>query len=151
MSPHRMRRRPFLASLTFGLVALLVEGRARAGDELVLVLHAKNGESPDLATVKRMFLGDTAFWPGNVPVHPFVRPAGTPAGDAFFRAIEVAPGRFKRLWQEKELSGKGTAPETVDAVSALAAKVAADRGAIGVALASELPAGTPGVRLVPLQ
>jgi hypothetical protein len=146
-----MLRRPFLASCAALLAALLAPAPSRAGGEdLVLIVNAKNGESPDSATAKKLFLGDTVFWKGNVPVHVVVRPAGSPPGDAFFRAIGVAPARFKRIWQEKELSGQGSAPETIDGAAGVIAKVAADAGGLGVALASEVPAGAGGVRVIPL-
>ena len=146
-----MSRRPFFASIAIVLAALVVPVPSRAGgDDLVLILNAKNSASPDLAAAKKLFLGETGFWAGNVPVHGFVRPAGAPPGDAFYKAIGVAPARFKRIWQEKELSGQGTGPETIAAAPGVIAKVAADPGGLGVALADEVGAGGAGVRLVPL-
>lgn len=147
-----MSRRPFFASIAIALVALVSPAPSRAGgDDLVLILNAKNSASPDLAAAKKLFLGEVGFWPGNLAVHGFVRPAGAPPGDAFYRAIGVAPARFKRIWQEKELSGQGTGPEAIGAAPGVVAKVAADPGGIGVALADEVAAGAAGVRLVPLR
>jgi ABC-type phosphate transport system substrate-binding protein len=146
-----MTRRHFLASASALCAAVLWQREAHAGGNIVLVLNTTNGASPDLAGAKKIFLGDVAFWPGNGAVRIFVRPSDSPAGDAFFRAISVAPARFKRLWQEKQLSGQGTTPEIVVAASALVAKIAADPGGIGYALADEIPEGTTGVRIVPLR
>src|SRR5689334_21546623 len=81
-------RRHFLAAVSV-LCASLWQRRAHAAGNVVLVLNAKNGESPDAASAKKIFLGDVAFWPGNVAIHLFVRPAESPAGDAFFKAISI--------------------------------------------------------------
>jgi hypothetical protein len=131
------------------LLALATRSSSAGGD-LVLVVHASNKENPSMSEAKRLFLGDNTFWPGNVPVKLFVRPSDSPAADAFFRAIQIAPARFKRLWQEKQLSGQGNAPENVAAASALVAKVAADPGGVGFALSDEVPANPPGVRVIAL-
>jgi hypothetical protein len=146
------RRRLLLIAhvLTAATIVCLMARNGTAAGELVLVLHAGNKENPDSSETRHFFLGETAFWPGNVPVKLFVRPGDSPAADAFFRTIGIAPTRFKRLWQEKQLSGQGSSPETVAAAAALISKVATDPGAIGFALSDELPSNPPGVRVVPL-
>jgi ABC-type phosphate transport system substrate-binding protein len=133
-------------------VLLLVSARTSSAEgDLVIVVSAQNGENPGIAEVKKLFLGDTTFWSGNVPVKLFSRPTESPAAQAFFRAIQVAPPRFKRMWQEKQLSGQGTPPETVADPAALIAKIAADPGGIGFALSDELPANPAGVRVITLK
>jgi hypothetical protein len=136
------------------IVALLLALGARdstAEGELVMVVHANNKYDPNTNEFKRLFVGDTMFWPGNVPVKLYVRPVETPAGNTFFHTIHIAPPRFRRLWQEKQLSGQGTVPEIVVIVWALVGKVASDPGAIGFAMADELPTNPPGVRILPLR
>ena len=143
-------RRKFLllASLAAQMAALARSSRGEAAGELVIVLHSKNTESPSLSEVKRIFVGDTTFWPGNVSIHPIVRPADTPAGEAFFHAIRITPSRFRRLWQERQLSGKGVAPETILPPAAMLAKVATDVGAIAFATSDEIPSDAQGVRVL---
>src|SRR4051812_16431971 len=104
-----MSRRRFLGCAAVVLGVLLAQRPTRAGsNELVIVLNEKNAETPDLAAAKKLFIGDTTFWRGNIAVHIPVRPADSAPGDAFYHAISVAPARFKRLWQENQLSGQGT-------------------------------------------
>jgi hypothetical protein len=95
-------------------------------------------------------VGDTLFWPGNLPVHPILRPAETPAAVAFYQALHVAPSRFKRMWQEKQLSGQAQTPQNIATAPLLLAKIATDAGAIGFALAAELPSKLVGVRAIVL-
>ena len=146
------RRRFLVIAHIFPLIALMLLAAriSFAEGDLVLVVHANNKEDPGVSEAKKLFLGDTSFWPGNIPVKLFVRPADSPASEAFFRAIQIAPARFKRLWQEKQLSGQGNAPEQVGAAAALLARVAADPGAVGFALSDELPAAPAGVRIIAL-
>lgn len=146
------RHRWLLIAHVVIVAALLVVStrNSSAEGELVVVVNARNSENPGLAEVKKLFLGDTAFWAGNVPVKLFTRPADSPAGLAFFRAIQVAPPRFKRMWQEKQLSGSGSPPEVVASPADLIAKVAGDPGAIGFALSDELPGDAAGVRVIPV-
>lgn len=154
MSAFLSSRHRWLLVLHVVLAAalLLVSTRnSSAEGDLVVVINAQNGGNPDTAEVKKLFLGDTTFWSGNVPVKLFTRPADSPPALAFFRAIQVAPPRFKRMWQEKQLSGQGTPPETVGDAATLIAKVGADPGGIGFALSDELPANPAGVRVITLK
>lgn len=143
-------RRRFLQIGCAGVVLLEAPRVLAAPGDLVLVLNAKNTASPDSSLARRMFFGESVFWSGNVPVRLVVRPADTPSGKEFFKAIGMTPTRFKRLWQEKQLSGQGVAPETIAAAQAVVARVAGDPGGLGVALAEEVPANAPGVRIIPL-
>jgi hypothetical protein len=65
--------------------------------------------------------------------------------------LQVAPSRFKRMWQEKQLSGQAQAPVKIATAPQLLAKIASDPGAIGFALAAELPQKPIGVRLITLR
>jgi len=123
---------------------------SEAGGELVVIVNAKNGQSPSLEETKRMFVGQTMYWPGNLPAHPITRPPESRAGEGFFKAIQVSPSRFRRIWQEKQLSGQGQTPETLPTGQAVVAKVAADPGAIGFAMSDEVPANG-SVKVLPLR
>jgi hypothetical protein len=132
--------------------ALLLAARTHAaGTDLVILVNSRNTQRLDLADAKKLFVGDTLFWPGNLPVHPILRATETPAALAFYRAIHVAPSRFKRMWQEKQLSGQAQAPAKIATAPLLLAKIASDPGAIGFALAAELPQKLIGVRLIMLR
>jgi len=140
-----------LLQVALAAVLLLLSPRNSAADgDLVVVVNAQNGGNLDVVEVKKLFVGDTTFWSGNVPVKLFIRPADSPAAQAFFRAIQVAPSRFKRMWQEKQLSGAGNPPETITDPGTLVAKIAGDPGGIGFALSDELPAKPAGVRVITL-
>jgi ABC-type phosphate transport system substrate-binding protein len=141
-----------IAHMVFAATVLLAFPRKSSAEgDLVIVVNAQNSGNPSVNEVKKLFLGDTTFWPGNVPVKLFSRPPDSPAGEAFFRTIQVAPSRFKRAWQEKQLSGQGNPPEVVSVPAALVAKVAADPGGIGFALSDELPSNPAGVRVIVLK
>jgi hypothetical protein len=147
----RMRIQLVVAAISCACTGLLwaVVTHAAEGN-LVFLVNTRNSQKLDEADAKRLFVGDTVYWPGNVPVHPVLRPAETPAGVAFYQALHVAPSRFKRMWQEKQLSGQAQAPESIAAPATLLAKIASDPGAIGFALSTELPAKLVGVRGVTL-
>ncbi len=143
-------RRRFLlvALLAITFPSTFIGSSSGAAGQLVLVVNAKNAKSPSKDEAKQLFLGETMFWPGNVAVRLVLRPADSPAGEAFYTTLGVAPSRLKRVWQEKQLSGQGNAPDTIAAAPAMVAKIAADPGGIGFAMADEV-AGAAGVRVIP--
>jgi ABC-type phosphate transport system substrate-binding protein len=146
------RRHLFVfALLCAAAVALLFNSPSSASGGLVLVVNAKNAKSLSVEEVKRIFLGETSYWLHNVPVKLILRPSDSPAGENFYRAIGVPPSRLKRIWQEKQLSGQGNAPDTIKAIGDVLSKVAASPGGVSFAMSAEIPAKTPGIRVVSLK
>jgi hypothetical protein len=144
------RRRQIAAAFVTCTTLMLTTPTEASGDALVILVNARNTQNIDASDAKKLFVGETLFWPGNLPVHPILRPAETPAGVAFYQALRVAPSRFKRIWQEKQLSGQAQSPQNIATAPLLIAKIATDAGAIGFVLAAELPPKMVGVRAIVL-
>jgi hypothetical protein len=148
------RRFVFLAliALALVLVGVVHDGDAQCADgrQLVVLVNAKNAQAPSLAITKKVYLGESLVWAGNVPVKAFMRPAAAPATDVFFRAIQVSPSRYKHVWQGKKSAGQ-LAPELAPDAATLVSDVASNVGAIGFAFADEVPAHASGVRVIPLR
>jgi len=141
-----LRRGGLIAAAFVTCTALMLTTPTEAAGDLVILVNARNTQNIDASDAKKLFVGETLFWSGNVPVHPILRPAETPAAVAFYQALHVAPSRFKRMWQEKQLSGQAQIPQNIATAQLLIAKIATDVGAIGFALAAELPSKMVGVR-----
>jgi hypothetical protein len=130
-------RRQFLAigvALSFCGQAL-----AQTGEEVVLILNARNPtQSLPKAELVKLFLGQTAFWHGVVPVRLFIRPDSSKAAQALYNPIlGMTPQSFRKHWDEIQLAGKGVSPKSCDGIEALAQEVAKAPGAIGFGLTSE--------------
>lgn len=130
-------RRRFLtigAALTLGGKAL-----AQTEEEVVLIINARNPtQSLPRAELVKLFLGQTAFWHGVVPVRLFLRPDSSKAAQALYSPIlGMTPQAFRKHWDEIQLAGKGVAPKSYDSIESLAQEVAKAPGAIGFGLTSE--------------
>lgn len=136
MRPFLSRRGLLTASgvMLFGLDAL-----AQSNDEVVVLLNARNPtQSLPRAGLVKLFLGQTAFWHGVVPVRLLIRPDASKAAAAFYKPIlDRTPQAFRKHWDEIQLAGKGVAPKVCDTLEALAKEVSSAPGAIGFGLASE--------------
>jgi hypothetical protein len=123
---------------------------AGSPDVLVVLISARAGaRGISREEIRNIYHGRTTFWPNNTPVLAYSRPAGSPAGRKFFRSIlGTSASAFREHWNGLQLSGGGIAPSTISSAESVVARVAGASGAIGYVLESELPAETPGVRLV---
>jgi ABC-type phosphate transport system substrate-binding protein len=136
-SPFAIGRRQFLAAsaaLTFGGEAL-----AQTGEEVVLIINGRNPtQSLPKAELIKLFLGQTSFWHGVVPVRLFVRPDSSKAAQALYEPIlGMTPQSFRKHWDEVQLAGKGVSPKSYDSVESLALEISRSPGAIGFGLTSE--------------
>lgn len=116
--------------------------RAGAGESeegVVILLNARNPtQSLGAAEVTKIFLGQTAFWHGVVPVRVVLRPDGNIAAKTFYESVlKMTPQAFRKHWDELQLSGRAVAPKAVAGADEVAAMIAQAPGAIGYALASE--------------
>lgn len=140
-------------SIIVACVLATLSGRsAEAGDELVILVNARNPTSQmSVAEAQNYFLGRTAFWHGVVPVKLIVRPASIPAGQQFYEKIaQMSAQAFAQHWSKQQLSGKGVAPATVSGASEVAAEVAKTPGSLSFVLASEAWQ-LSGVKIIPLR
>jgi ABC-type phosphate transport system substrate-binding protein len=134
-------RRSFLAfALVLGAAIARPETvRAQAADGLVVIVHARNPtQSVSMAELKKVFLGQTSFWHGVVPVRVFVRPDESAPSKAFYpKVLDMTAAAFRKHWDKQQLSGRAVAPATAATAEEIAKKVASVPGGIGFALASE--------------
>jgi ABC-type phosphate transport system substrate-binding protein len=144
MSPLARIRRRILAGLCLLALALLAPSPARvaageADEGVVVLLNARNPtQSIGSADLNKIFLGQTAFWHGVVPVRVVLRPDGGIVAKTFYESVlKTTPQAFRKHWDEVQLSGRAVAPKVVASVEEVAALVAQAPGAISYALASE--------------
>lgn len=134
----------------------MTASRASAQDQnrVVAVVNARN-PTPVLPSKEatKLFLGRTAFWHGVVPVKLLLRPDNSEAARVFCPTVlNMTPAGFRKHWQERQLSGRGQAPEVLGTIQEIAAAVAKVPGAISFALQSEAwQLNVPGVRVIAIQ
>jgi hypothetical protein len=137
-------------------VTLLCGGSAssQGGDAVVLVLNARNPTSNlSVGAAKNIFLGQTAFWNGTVPIKIYARPGSTSAGESFYGSVVQMPfNRFSQHWTSRQLAGQGVAPESVAGASSVADKIRKSPGGISFMLQSEVnEVGAAGLKVIPLK
>lgn len=113
---------------------------AQSEEGVVIVLNARNPtQALSLPEVSKIFLGQTAFWHGVVPVKVMIRPDGSMPAKMFYETVlKRTPQAFRKHWDELQLSGRGVAPKTYGGAEEMAAAIAATPGGIGFALSSEI-------------
>lgn len=144
--------------LLLGLLAVLLRGEAvTAGvgdDTVVVVLNARNPtQRMSRAEVKNLFLGNTAFWNGVVPVKLVIRAPDTSASTVFYGDIlGMSAQRFDGHWSSRQLAGQGVAPQKAASPDELARLIRGLPGGVGFMLASEVWDVQPdGVRVLEIQ
>ena len=137
-------RRRLLAGVCLLTLALVAPSPSRvvAGETdegVVVLLNARNPtQSIGSAELTKIFLGQTAFWHGVVPVRVVLRPDGGIVAKTFYETVlKMAPQAFRKHWDEVQLSGRAVAPKVIASPEEVAALVAQAPGAISYALASE--------------
>lgn len=107
--------------------------------EVVVVLNQRNPtKSMTAAQAKAIYLGNTAFWNGTVPIRVISRTASSPAAVFFDKVVEMSPQRFSSYWTSRQLAGQGVKPAEVESASTLVEQIKKNPGAVGFALRSEL-------------
>lgn len=112
---------------------------AQSDDAVVILLNARNPtQTLSKGDLTKIFLGQTAFWHGVVPVKVLIRPDGSQAAKVFYeKVLSTTPQAFRKHWDELQLAGRGVAPRVIGGVEELAQAIAQSPGSIGFALASE--------------
>lgn len=107
--------------------------------EVVVVLNQRNPtKTMTPATAKAIYLGNTAFWNGTVPIRVISRTASSPAAVFFDKVVEMSAQRFSSYWTSRQLAGQGVKPAEVESVTTLVEQIKKNPGAVGFALKSEL-------------
>lgn len=119
---------------------------------VVIVNKANPVQFLTKAQLADIYFGRTPSWPNGARLRPVTRPGGTEAGKIFFSpAVGIDAGKYSQHWQQKQLSGAGLAPSSVETASGVVKAVAAHAGAIGFLSGVEVPASLDGVRIVELR
>jgi ABC-type phosphate transport system substrate-binding protein len=140
-----------LSVLALSLLVAEPRGNAQSDETVVVLLNARNPtQTLSKAELSKIFLGQTVFWHGVVPVKVVVRPDSSQAAKTFYQVIlGLTPQAFRKHWDEVQLAGRGVAPKPLGTVDETAAAVAASPGSIGFALASEAwKLSVKGVKIV---
>lgn len=142
----------FGLALAGGLWPALGPARAQSDDAVVILLNARN-PTQDLSKgdLNKIFLGQTAFWHGVVPVKVLIRPDGSQASKVFYeKVLSTTPQAFRKHWDELQLAGRGVAPRVLGSVEELALAITQAPGSIGFALASEAWTlnGNKGIKVI---
>ena len=145
-----------LCALLFAVVAQLSgtrSARAQSDDSVVVIIIARNPTNAlGVAEAKKLFLGQTAFWHGVVPVKITTRPEASPAAKAFYSLLGHTPQSFQKQWDELQLAGRGVAPRPLGPIQDVAAAVAKTPGGISFGLASEAwNVQLKGVKIIPVR
>ncbi|MBK6684669.1 MAG: hypothetical protein IPG45_09345 [Deltaproteobacteria bacterium] len=107
--------------------------------EVVVVLNQRNPtKAMTPAQAKAIYLGNTAFWNGTVPIRVISRTASSPAAVFFDKVVEMSAQRFSSYWTSRQLAGQGVKPAEVESVTTLVEQIKKNPGAVGFALKSEL-------------
>lgn len=87
-----------------------------------------------LHEVRRLFLGETRYWKGNMPVVLIVPPAGTHERYVLLHDVYgMNEAQYKQYWIGRILRGEAiTAPKTADSLSAAQTLVASLPGCLTV-------------------
>ncbi len=147
--------------LQLAALALVVFGtsssdrvEAQVADGVVAIIHARNPtQTINKADLKKLFLGQTGFWHGVVPVRVFVRPDDSGSAKLFYRTVlDMTPQAFRKHWDKQQLSGRAVAPESVSSIEDIAKKVGGVPGGVGFALSSETwSLKATNVKIIPLK
>ena len=145
--------RTWIFVLILSLFTLAMPSAARAADELVVVVHARNpSKKVTRADLRAMLTGNKSFWHGVVPVKAVVRsPSGEAGKRLFADVLAMEPGQFSAQWSARQLAGQGVAPESVATAADVAARVAAAPGGVGVVTRDEATALPATVKVIPLE
>ena len=138
----------------FGVAAVARRGASAQSDDAVVVLvNARNPTNAlAIAEAKKVFLGQTSFWHGVVPIKLVTRPDASPAAKAFYGLLGMTPQAYQKQWNELQLAGRGVLPKPVASIQDVANAVAQMPGGIGFALASEAwNTQLKGVKIIPVR
>lgn len=113
-------------------VAVLAQTHHAAGDVAVVGNRDLPVANLSLHEVRRLFLGETRYWKGNVPVVLIVPPAGTHERYVLLHDVyRMNEAQYKQYWIGRVLRGEAiTAPKTADTLSAAQNLVASLPGCV---------------------
>jgi ABC-type phosphate transport system substrate-binding protein len=136
-------RRAVLGAIALLVLAGVLVGpraaRGQVNDGVVMIIHPRNPtQTLSSADVKKMFLGQTGFWHGVVPVKLVVRPDDSAAAKLFYPSVlAMTPQAFRKHWDKLQLAGRGVAPDVAASIDDVVKAVTRTPGGIAFALASE--------------
>lgn len=144
---HRLRLRAFVsgASLLAALCAAC-PGLAQEGQFAVVVNSKSNVTNVPLTELRKIFLGERRFWPGNRPVKLVVRPPGSREHTVMLKLLGMTESEYKQYWTQQVFRGEAQAePMTVSTGSMQVEIIRHAAGAIALMDARDLK---PGMKVV---
>jgi ABC-type phosphate transport system substrate-binding protein len=128
---------PFVC-LLFGI--LHGSGSAWATDPYEVIAHPSvNEKSLTKGTLRAIFGMRVHEWPDGTRIRVFVMPDENPLHIAFSKEkLNVFPYQLRSAWDRLVFSGTGQAPETVNSLEEMQAKVASTPGGIGYLTKSKI-------------
>jgi|SRR5579862_572230 len=113
-------------------------GSARTHHPAADVAVVGNADLPvgnlSLHEVRRLFLGETRYWKGNLPVVLIVPPAGTHERDVLLHSVyRMNETQYKQYWTGRILRGEAvSAPKTAESLAAAQNLVASLPGCVTI-------------------
>jgi ABC-type phosphate transport system substrate-binding protein len=130
---------------------LLFAAPAFARGRVVLVVHQSNPSSEvSSAQLRHILLGDETRWPGRQRITILLLPQGSEERTVLLRGLlRMSDDDFTRHWISRVFQGEATAgPKIASTPASMARLVAGIPSAIGMLDADDLPAGTPGLKVL---
>ena len=119
-------------TLRFAVLVLLWLPASRLGAETLVVHPGVGFGSIERGTARAFFYMRLREWPDGTPVRVFVLPDQHPLHVEFAKQVlNVFPYRLRRAWDRAVFAGLGQAPQPVDSIEQMRARVADTPGAIG--------------------
>ena len=135
------------------MIATLVAPAEAGGPEVMVLLNARNPTAKvSAAQLKQIYLGQSGFWHGVVPMKVVMRPLDSDPAKAFLGdVLDVTAQKYERTWSAKQLSGQGVTPPVAATQEQVVSMVAQQPGAISFVLAAEAWELPPTVKAVPVE
>jgi ABC-type phosphate transport system substrate-binding protein len=140
----------FLKTGLVGAVLLAGVLPAAARDDLVIIANKSVPlDHLSAASLRDIYIGKSTYWPDGQSVVIAVQTEPTGEADAVLKKISgMDASHFATFWQRMVFSGRGNQPKNVEDAAALAALVAATKGAIAVVPAD---VQSRGVKLIEIK
>ena len=135
-----------LVTLTMAVASLVTTGTVQAQDFKVIVNSANATASLSVGEAAKIFLKESAKFPGGSAATPVDQGKSSPVRTAFSKAvIGRSVGAVETYWQQQIFSGKEVPPAAKSSDDDVVAFVKANPGAIGYVSAG---ASTAGVKVI---
>lgn len=136
----KIKIKRFIPLVCLLLSMLHISGAAWSNESYEIIAHPDvNEKALTKGTLRAIFGMRLHEWPDGAPIRVFVMPDGAPLHIKFSKEkLNVFPYQLRSAWDRLVFSGTGQAPETVNSLDEMLAKVASTPGAIGYLTKSKI-------------